>query len=211
MKCLMKSKTVNNANIIGSLTVNGSVLRGFSDTNYLTVSSNFDVSSGRTWEMVYKVITGSDVTTGQTICGHTGSSNGDPIALVVNDSKFMISLCSSSSVYIKQDGFGTYTVLANTNYWLKFTFNGSKYVLSYSLNGVDYIQDIVVESTTSVYTSDLVIGRQQGGSSEFPWLGSIDLKDCYVNVSGKRLWSGVNTIKVPLALKLNKTVYLGVK
>ena len=175
----------------GSLKIYKGLVSGFSSSNYLEVTPSFNVSSAKNWEMVYKITTGSNVTTGQTICGHTGSSNYDPVAITTNTSKhFALTLASSSSSNFLNAVSGTYTMLPNTTYWLKVTFDGSKYVLSYSLDGINFTEDVVKESTKVPYTSNLVLGRQQGSDSEFPFLGTIDLKDCYIKIDDEIWWTG---------------------
>lgn len=180
-----------NVTEIGSPKVYNGVVSGFSAANYLKITDSFDVSAAQSWEVVYKIKTGTNITTGQSMCGHTGSSNYDPFTIDINSSKFQLGLCKSSSSNLLKDKKGTYTVLVDTTYWLKLTFNGSRYALSYSLDGVDFIEDIVFESTTKIWTSNLVLGRQQGDSSEFPFLGTIDLNECYIKINGELWWTGM--------------------
>lgn len=181
-----------NVTEIGSPKVDNGVVSGFSSANYLKITDSFNVSSAKSWEMFYKITTGSNITTGQTICGHTGSSNYDPVAITTNTSKhFALTLCGSSSSSFLNAVSGKYTILPNTNYWLRLTFDGSKYVLSYSLNNVDFIDDVSLESTKKIWTSNLVLGRQQGSDSEYPFLGSIDLNECYIKINGELWWTGM--------------------
>ena len=175
----------------GSLKIYNGLVSGFSSSNYLEVTPSFNVSSAQNWEVVYKIITSDKITTGQSVCGHTGSSTADPIAITTNTSKhFALTVSSSTSSTFINAVSGTYTMLPNTAYWLKVTFDGSKYVLSYSLDGINFTEDVVKESTKVPYTSNLVLGRQQGDSSEFPFLGTIDLKDCYIKIDGEIWWTG---------------------
>lgn len=179
-----------NVTEIGSPKVDNGVVSGFSSANYLKITDSFDVSTAQSWEVVYKIKTGTSLSA-QSMCGHTGSSNYDPFTIDINSSKFQLGLCKSSSSNLLKDQKGTYTVLVDTTYWLKLTFDGSKYVLSYSLDGVDFIEDVVFESTTKIWTSNLVLGRQQGADSEYPFLGSIDLNECYIKINGELWWTGM--------------------
>ena len=179
-----------NVTEIGSPKVDNGVVSGFSATNYLKITDSFDVSAAQSWEVVYKIKTGTSLSA-QSMCGHTGSSNYDPFTIDINSSKFQLGLCKSSSSNLLKDKKGTYTVLVDTTYWLKLTFNGSRYALSYSLDGVDFIEDVVLESTTKIWTSNLVLGRQQGADSEYPFLGSIDLNECYIKINGELWWTGM--------------------
>lgn len=195
-----KYGTELDASIVGSFArIDDGVVSGFSSTNYLEVTNSFDVSGGKTWEMVYKVTTGSDVTSYQSICGHEStSSNHDPVSIAVTtSSKFALTVCNSSSSGLTEDLAGSHTVTANTTYFVKLFFDGSKYVLSYSLDGVDYTEDVSYTSSTSIWTSNLILGRQESSaSSMYPWLGSIDLTKSYININGERWWSGDSYTKV---------------
>ncbi|MBQ9737931.1 MAG: hypothetical protein IJV75_00240 [Alphaproteobacteria bacterium] len=161
----------------------------FSSANYVTLPENFDVSDGSTWEMVYKIRTGDNITTGQSICGHTGSGNADPVNPCIKSSKFQLTTSKSSSSNIFSDVYGTATLEANTDYFVKIVFDGSAYILSYSTDGETFIEDIRKESTTPIWASNLAIGRQQGADSEYPWLGSIDLTQSYIKINGELWWS----------------------
>lgn len=199
-----------NVTEIGSPKVDNGVVSGFSSANYLKITDSFDVSTAQSWEVVYKIKTGTSLSA-QSVCGHTGSSNYDPFTIDINSSKFQLGLCKSSSSNLLKDQKGTYTVLVDTTYWLKLTFDGSKYVLSYSLDGVDFIEDVVLESTTKIWTSNLVLGRQQGDASEYPFLGSIDLNECYIKINGELWWTGmveggINTVRSYM-LKRRETKY----
>lgn len=173
------------------------VLSGFSGSNYAVITDSFAVGTN-TWEMVYKIRTGTDITTVQSICGHTGSSTYDPVNINIKSSKVALGILSSGteSKIAGTDILGQTTVLTDTDYWVKLVFDGAKYVLSSSTNGIDYAEEVVVESTKTIWTSNLVLGRQQGADSEYPFLGSIDLKGCYINVNGRHYWSGVKGVLV---------------
>ena len=179
--------------------IDDGVVSGTSASNYLEVANSFDVSGGKTWEMVYKVTTGSDVTTYQSICGHEStSSNYDPVSIAVTtSSKFALTVCNSSSSGLTEDLAGSHTVTANTTYFVKLFFDGSKYVLSYSLDGVDYTEDVSYTSSTSIWTSNLILGRQESStSSMYPWLGSIDLTQSYIKINNKDWWHGTKAYQI---------------
>lgn len=184
--------------IVGSPTFDKGVVSGFSASNYLKISDSFDVSGGKTWEMVLKVITGSDVSSGQSMCGHDStSSNYDPVVIYVRDSKFHFTIANSSSSSLA-DGDGITTVLANTTYWLKMVFTGSKYILSQSLDGIEYTEEASASSSTSIWTSNLLLGQEESASTAYPWLGAIDISQSYIKINGNIWWksgSGVLTLK----------------
>lgn len=180
-----------NFSIYGNLPINNGVASSFSASNYIIVPRQFNVQ-GKTWELGFKIRTGSNVTTIQCLCGSGSSaSNADPVSIAIGNSKFRIDeLCASTTTTIISNSgvTGSYTVLPNTDYWVRFTFNGSRYELSYSLDGVDFVVDSYVNSTTSIYTQWLALGRQQGKDSEYQFLGSMDLKECYIKINGQLWW-----------------------
>lgn len=171
------------------------VLSGFSASKYAVVTDSFAVGSN-TWEIGLKFRTGSDVTTLQTVCGHTGSTNYDPIVFEIYKNAFSVNFCSGTSTSIIAGLTGSSIVTANTTYYVKVAFNGSAYTISYSLDGKTYTEYASYSSTKTIYTSNLVLGRQQGDASEYPFLGSIDLKGCYININGERWWNGVKDVQV---------------
>ena len=169
------------------------VAKGFTTANYLTVPNAFDVTDGSSWEMVYKVRTGTGVSSAQYIFSGLTSRS---CTVYIQSSRFGIGLSSASGSWNITDGTkGTYVVLPETDYWLKFSFNGSSYTLSYSLDGVDYINDITKETTSSVYGGvTLGLGVSRTVSESFT--GIIYLSQSYININGERWWSGDSYTKV---------------
>lgn len=195
------STKYSNVTKIGSLTDNSGVLSGFSTSNYTKFPANFQPSTSP-WEMVFKVRTGSDFTTQNTLASfQKGSTNETRYAtriLITPDSKFGISVTYNGTAWDitsgTSGGTGSYTILPNTTYYLKFEFTGTAYKLSYSFDGETYTQDCYVASTTPMYNSCTycVLGLWNNGSTLAPWTGSVDLNESYININGSRWWSGVN-------------------
>lgn len=191
-----KYGTEPNVTVVGSPTINEGVVSGFSASNYLVLPENFDVTGGKTWQMFYKIRTGSDVKSIQSVTG-TNYYRYDPVAILVESSKFELDICSATGTTLFNKA-GTYTVLPNTDYWIKMSFDGAKYTFDYSLDGISYINDISYSSTTSVYSQPLAIGIQcasSNGSFSSPWLGSIDLSQSYIKINGKEWWHGTKAVE----------------
>ncbi len=177
-------------NVVGSPTISDDgIVSGFSGSNYLTLPKNFNVS-GATWEMVFKIRTGNNITSSQSICGHTGSGTADPIELVIKNKKLEVSLSKSDSSYIVSTQSGSEIFTTNTDYFVKMVFEGSAYILSYSTDGQSFIEYLRIANSTQIWTSNLAIGRQIGVSSHFPFLGSIYLKHSYIKINDEYWWSG---------------------
>ena len=196
-----ESDKVKRVDTVGSLTVTDGVLSGFSTSNYAEFPVNFRPSS-HPWEMVFKVTTGNDVTTSQYVMTmQKGLTNDTRYATRIGinaDSQFNISVSYDGTNWdivgtSTTGATGTYTVLANTTYWLKFEYTGSAYKLSYSTDGETYTVDCNVSSSTPMYNSNTacLIGVWNNGSFTNPFLGTIDLNGCYINLGDNRWWTGM--------------------
>lgn len=191
----------SNVEYVGSVNDNLGILSGFSTTNYVYVGSStttFNPGSNP-WEVCIKFTTGSDVTTDQYIIVSGNISNYGTVDLNLNSSKFK--LCASSngtSGNIADHVAGTYIVLANTTYWVKMTFDGSKYVLSYSLDGENFTTDITVtNSTVAIQNRCFILGTDYASSAYVsPFLGSIDLTQCYIKIAGEYWWKGIRQARI---------------
>ena len=195
MKALKIKTIVKTANVVchGITPDKDWVLSGFSGSKNVTLPSDFAPSSNP-WEMVLKITTGSNVTTMQQIVGGTTSNYG-ACEFGIQNSKFKLWLGSTSSNNITSDKVGTYVFSVNTTYWIKMAFSGTAYTLSYSLNGKDYTTDITISSTTAIGSSGKALGADRY-ENQNAFLGSIDLKECYININGERWWSGVVDVEV---------------
>ena len=199
-KCLEEYQ--NNSNIkqwlksnvtkVGSIVDSQGVLSGFSDANYVTLSSTMPTDSND-WEIVIKYNTGSDVTstTNQVVFGCVTTNYR--LAICVVGSKFSLYLSSNGTSWNLASALkGSYTVLANTDYYIKFSrVNGEKYVLSYSIDGITFSDDITVASTAQVVSDVYCLGRTNATGQYVK--GFINLNESYININGGRWWSGVET------------------
>lgn len=203
-------KQVPNGNVVGSPIVINNVMSGFSASNYLILPNSFNVSQNKKWEIITKVTTGSTIEENASIFASI-NDGADALWLETRSSKHWgLALTSGSGWTIANHAVGSYTVQTNTDYWLKLSFNGNAYSLSYSLDGVDYVTDITINSSTSIRTLPLAVGIVKGGDAwKCPWNGSIDLSQSYITIDSDLWWSGItdkefNTYKIP---KINKTYY----
>lgn len=172
-----------NINIKGALTNNNGVFSGFNSTNTLNIPEKFQPDN-TPWEMLFKITTGSDISTSQRIAQISGYG----IHLGVMSSKFRLWLSTNGSSWdLANDTTGTYTVLANTEYYVQVKYTGSAYTVSYSLTGEPetFTQDISISSSTPLNFSN---GYPNIGGNTSPWLGSIDLNESFINVNGEQWW-----------------------
>lgn len=172
------------------LTNNNGVLSGFSSDNWLRSPQIFNHST-YSWEVNTKVTTGNDFSAVNTIFGST-TTNYCPIACVImTDNRFRIYGYNSSNTSVI-DATGTYTVSADTDYYIRVKFTGSAYTLEYSLDGVNYVTDITVSSSSSVRNDgNISFGiRAVGNATTYttPFLGSIDFKYTNVKINNAMWW-----------------------
>lgn len=190
-----KYGTEPNATIVGSFArIENGVASGFSASNYLVIPETFNVTQGQTWEAKLKFTTGSDVTSEQNPISKNDTTTRNGFILFVRSGKFRFYASSNGSSWdIAEAVDGTYTVLANTLYYVKIVFNGSSYIVSYSTDDVDYVDDITIANSASISSIGYSIGSQATANY---FRGSIDLSQSYININGERWWSGDSYTKV---------------
>lgn len=179
---------------------NTKIASGFSTRNAIKISKFIDFSNS--WEMNFKITTGSDVTTRQKLNGCL--DNADFLFPTIELSRsgysqrFMLCISSTGSSWdITSDAVGTYQIQPNKTYWVRFGWTGSTYYLDYSLNGKDYTRDITVNSSLPVYNSNKYMGIGNDlytGYSQVPFLGEIDLLETYIKSNNNVWWRPVTAL-----------------
>jgi len=179
--------SVSNIKKVGSVTDTDGVLSGFSATSYARLPFAFTPGSDQ-WEIVVKITTGADVATQQIIlASHTERT----VSIGIDNSKFLLSTGNDTATWsIVNAVSGTYTVLANTTYWVRAKFDSTKYTLEYSLDGEDFTEDISSTSSTVIGSDVLNIGIAVAKVA--PALCTVDLSGSYININGSRWWTGTH-------------------
>lgn len=193
-KVLVNVTQVNNPTI-----TDDGVVSGCNASNYLKLRDAF-LPESSAWEIVWKVKTGSSVTTEQYLFG---SSTGfyNTVGGEMNASgKFGIGFSSNGSSWDIGWLVCTTTLTTNTWYWLKISFTGTEYKVELSTDGETYTLENSVTSSTPIYqnasTSIMHLGTM-GDKSKY-WQGSIDLKECSIKTASQyfpdawtTVWSGI--------------------
>lgn len=177
----------HNTTIVGNrgVMLNG-VASGFQTNIRINTVEAFAPVAGDTWEMMFKLRTGANVTTQQQFLGCvTAKEKG--IEIAVESSKWKWWVGTGTSYNLASAKTGTYAVQPNTDYWIKVTYDGTAVTLYYSLDGVEFIQDLQV-STTSPIAADRKSFGCDAYQDSSPWLGSIDFNETYINLNGERWW-----------------------
>lgn len=176
-----------NATKIGTPNIYANAIsNGFSTSNYFVLPESFNPGNN-TWEWVMKINTGSR--TGQFIGGY--DYGGEGIEVGISDNKMIWWLGTTFDSYdIASGQMGNNIYSANTDYWIKMVFDGTKYELFYSTNKKDWISDIVTISSSKIFPYLKVLGcdRAQNGAV---WGGSIDFSESYIKINNIEWWNGV--------------------
>lgn len=185
------------ANIVkvGSLTEIDGVINGFSSNSYAKTNVTLNFGSANTWEIVTKQNISSVSSIND---GYMGVLGG---AFNVN---YYITTANKVTVELSSDGtsynIGSIGMLSaiplNTDFYLKTEFTGTAYNLYYSTDGETWTLQGSISSSTKVSsrTNNFAFGVDEAGSHA-SWVGSFDLKGCYINTNGVRLWTGAEEIK----------------
>lgn len=171
------------------------VASGFSTSRYLQVPWSFNAAiQGSNWEVVGKFNL-SQLGVRNAIFGGASGTYIMDINIGTNN-QFLLDLSSNGSSYnIANAVVGTYVFEQGVDYWCKLSYDGQKYVLSYSLDGIRYVEDIVVESELQL---ELTYDRLCIGFRVDHYLrGSVYLKDCYIKIDDAYWWYGTHMTEVP--------------
>ena len=180
-----------NGEVIGNLVNDNGIVSGFENGGYFLLPMSWHPQN--TWEFGFK-FSAKVVNIGQQIIGGVNRQEEGFEFGLTDAGKFRFWLGSKLKGYdIGNAIIGTATLQANTNYWVRMTFDGSKYVLYYSTNGIDYVQDAVVESSVKICKVSNSIGQDSFGHTSI-WNGNIDLNHTYLKVDDKIIWKGLKPI-----------------
>ena len=179
-------EVLDNLNFVGSPTLKGQWLSGFSSVNFAKSNKKIDFASAKKWKIVEKIRTGSDVSTAQ--CLLSGRQYYGPTLYMKRTDNKRVYLSSNKTAWnIIDGGVASYAWAANTDYWVSFEFTGSKYIVSVSTDGEYYTQIYSLDSTAKISSDWLQLGVSDVTAS--PFLGSIDLSQTYVELDGVIAWS----------------------
>ena len=182
--CLKSDTQVPNALVYGNPTVTNGVVSNFAQFSYLDIPNGKHDNNA---EYVVKFTTGSAQGTNLQDIQHVN----DFFAIEINPNTWGVTTYNwetSSDVAL-------FTATANTTYWVKTVINGTTKTHSYSTDGTNYTQVASFTDSTIDITKSypLRLGAHSASKSEgAPFLGSIDLNGCYINVDGQRIWNGMD-------------------
>lgn len=184
-------------NVFGSLQNNNGVLSGFSNTNYATLPFTFGPSNSD-WEVRLKFhYVSSDAL--QQLIGQQENYTGEfvhDIYLVPRSNKPIVLhvACQNSdgSVFDQALQSDNYSLVNNTDYWIKYGYSNNTLYIEISTDGLNY-SSILSYSANGLkfYTwtkHNLKFGINIDGI--FSFQGSIDTNQCYIIENNSIIWQG---------------------
>lgn len=209
------SKEIKILNVVqtGTLTRDGAVFSGFSRNNYLQLGARVDkgilsldsstyykdlktvLPTADNWEMVFKVKIGEIINDNQTIFSD-GWTNGYAswVHLYNNILTVGLSVTTSDSYSIGEIS-GTSIFSEGDVVFVKWGFTGTKYYLQSSLDGITWTNEGEIPSEQKLTrTANINYHFGNNNTTEFNWLGSIDIGGCYIKINGEYWWKGVETL-----------------
>jgi len=193
------SITRPNGLVYGNVICNDNVISGFSASNKFRLPDQFNPGSGNTWEWRMKLRTPGTIPSGNIQFVGGGTNDGSGFEAGVYDGKWTWWLGTTLGTYdIASRQQSTYSVIPNTDYYLKMYFTGTQYIFDYSLDGITYTNAM---STTS---SAIIAGDYKGLGADFVmngafWTGTIDLKECSAYINDELWWDGTAELPAPTA------------
>lgn len=171
-----------NGTVKGSPTLSNGVMSGFSTSNYLDVSYSYK-SNNATY--VFKFT--------PTAFPATGASS-----YLVHSEKFLDILMSPTGILLLytfgNDKYPSITSLElNKTYWVKVKISGTSLQCSISTDGINYTVKLNTTDTgidINNTTYPIRIGLSSATTKE-PFLGSIDLRECYMETNNVKAWTGL--------------------
>ena len=178
-------KTVNAA-VIGSLTINGTDVSGFSSANYLETYGNFGLATASSFEIVVVFTTPNSLSDDIDIMRGYYNSNKF-LRIDVTDSKKIHVVVANSGV--TQQLTGDTVLSENTKYYAKFVYDGTNYTISLSTDGANYTQEAThaASNTPASEVTTYVLNKEQSGTIV---ASVLHMDEWYVKVNNSVIWRG---------------------
>lgn len=167
------------------------VVSDFSSSKYFYTNKILNVENNP-FEIIIKIKTGNNVSSTQTIISGNTSTTNPPMLIRIESGKLRIWFSSNLSSHDIVNGtVGTYTLATETDYYIKIEWTTIQYIISISTDNQNYTQDITVNSTTAINsTQKLYFAIYQ---TSYPFLGSFDLNKTKITINNQLYWQGTNT------------------
>lgn len=202
--------------VVGSPTISDDgVASGFSASNYINTGYQLNNTSS-SWQINSKFnfsTLGNLTIFCSSYLNNSATYNNPILVNIQQNGKIRLNLSSTYNYGsllpdIAANITGNNTYETNTDYYIRLKFTGTQYILSYSLDGINYTDDIVITSSTQVAVGTLYIGiRLFVGTIGNYFIGSIDLKSFAIWADGVPVFNGnitgtdtIEEIEIPYTL-----------
>lgn len=183
----------NNVSLVGTPVVDNGVISGFSTSNYATALT-FPTDEDFVFE--FKIKTSADISGEQEIFAcPTASGPAQNYSCLVNLESNNLNAIFNGGFGVWQYSFGT-PAQPETDYIVKVVYsktNNTLHVTMSLANGTVLLDD--TKQVGELYDiKDAVIGTGKDTAALIfnPFKGSVDLKECYIESNGQRIWSGAS-------------------
>ena len=184
----------NNVEIVGSPVVNNGVLSGFSTSSYATTLT---FPTDEDFDFQFKIKTGADISGEQEIFAcPTASGPSQYYFCLVNLESNNLNVIFNGGLGVWQYPFGT-PAQPETDYIVKVVYsktNNTLHVTMSLANGTVLLDDTKqVDELYDIKEAVIGVAKDTAGTIFNPFKGSVDLKECYIESNGQRIWSGATT------------------
>lgn len=183
----------NNVEVVGSPLVNNGVLSGFSTSNYATTLT---FPTDEDFDFQFKIKTGADISGEQEIFAcPTASGPSQYYFCLVNLESNNLNVIFNGGLGVWQYPFGT-PAQPETDYIVKVVYsktNNTLHVTMSLANGTVLLDDTKqVDELYDIKEAVIGTGKDNAVTIFNPFKGSVDLKECYIESNGQRIWSGAS-------------------
>lgn len=188
-----------NATIIGNPTINNGQISGFNMDNYLKFPFLVDFKNK-------PFVINMEFTTGANVVNQENIFDSDyGLAFAIRNERFVVAISTNGSYWDLGEGVGTYTVLPNTSYRVKFAWDGATYSLAYSLDGGKiYTTDITMAGTSQPYPKQIYIGvGENAGTILNAFSGIINLNNASLVIDNILVWQGMDDVGLATRLAVD--------
>lgn len=183
----------NNVSFVGAPVVDNGVLSEFSTSSY---ASALTFPTDEDFDFQFKIKTGADISSEQEIFAcptASGPAHKFCCLLNVNSNNLWIGFNGGEGVW--SYGFAT-PAQPETDYIVKAVYsktNNTLHVTMSLANGTVLLDDTKqVDELYDIKEAVIGTGKDNAGTIFDPFKGSVDLKECYIESNGQRIWSGAS-------------------
>lgn len=183
----------NNVSLVGAPVVDNGVISGFSTSNYATALT-FPTDEDFVFE--FKIKTGADISGEQEIFAFpTASGPAQNYFCLVNLESNNLWIGFNGGEGVWPYGFAT-PAQPETDYIVKVVYsktNNTLHVTMSLANGTVLLDETKqVGELYDIKETVIGVGKDNGTTIFNPFKGSVDLKECYIESNGQRIWSGAS-------------------